>query len=281
MRFLRVLILGLCLGIPWRYALAHHVVGHSASTGFYNPFAAASRPPRTFFSLNFSVDWLDHGLGELYRYQLSGEYAVHPRFSLGAQVSFLSVREKFLAPTDSIGDISLTAKGLLWHSVSKKQSLHAGLGISLPTGQEDLGLGSGDVMFSPYFTYVLNQGRADFYLTLGTSLAAASQLNPSWDYSLGSNIALLKKGPLPMDFFVALQGSTIFSSDTFTAGSTKIYATPGLILHLKPDFFMTLGGKISVIDTLNLKPGIALAKSSIAPLSDVETGLVVDFDWFF
>ncbi|KAB2837915.1 transporter, partial [bacterium] len=121
--------------------------GHGGGgSNFYNPFSTSSRPPRTFLSFTFNVDALDDGLGEVLRYQLAGEYAVHRRFSVGMRLPFLTIREKFLPRSDGIGDIALSFKGLLWSQPSSRMNLTLGGGFSFPTGNEAKGLGAGDVL---------------------------------------------------------------------------------------------------------------------------------------
>ncbi|HCU23405.1 MAG TPA: hypothetical protein DF383_00165, partial [Deltaproteobacteria bacterium] len=130
-------------------ASAHHVGGHGGPS-YFNPFSTTSRPPRTFLSFTFSVDSLDANLGEVIRYQLSGEYAVHRRFSIGVRLPFLTVHERFLPESTGIGDVALTLKGLLWSRPAKRMSLSLGNAVSFPTGNEARGLGAGEVLFSPF-----------------------------------------------------------------------------------------------------------------------------------
>jgi hypothetical protein len=262
-------------------ASAHHVSGHGGGgSNYYNPFSSSSRPPRTFFSFTFTADNLDQGLGQVYRYQLSGEYAFTRRLSVGARLPFLSIREKFLPDSDSIGDVAVSVKGLLWSKPERRMNLTLGQAFSFPTGDESRGLGAGVVLASPYLNYTMALGPVDYYLTVGTTVGLASEPAPSIDYNTGFNIPLFKED-IPVHFFVALQGSTSFGDDVFTNGSTKAYLTPGFIFFLRQNLIATLGVRVSVIDTLEVKPGVALAKSSTALLSDVEAGFNFNIDYFF
>ncbi|MCC6271977.1 MAG: transporter [Deltaproteobacteria bacterium] len=262
-------------------AAAHHVSGHGGGgSNFYNPFSTQSRPPRTFLSFTFNVDALDDGLGEVLRYQLAGEYAVHRRFSVGMRLPFLSIREKFLPRSDGIGDVALSFKGLLWSQPSSRMNLTLGGGFSFPTGDEAKGLGAGDVLVSPFLNYTAGLGPVDFYTTVGTTLAAADQVSPTLDYQVGANIPVIK-GKIPLHLFVAFQGSTSVRDDVFASGSTKAYITPGLILYLRDDLITTFGARVSVLDTLEVKPGVALSKTSTSLLSDVLAGFNFNVDYFF
>jgi len=281
-RYLTLACAALSLLFGVSEAGAHHAAGHGGGgSGFYNPFSTQSRPPRTFLSFTFSVDGLDDGLGEVLRYQLSGEYAVTRRFSLGLRIPFVSIREKFLPKTDSIGDVSMSFKGLLWSKPAKRMNLTLGSGISFPTGKESTGAGAGTVLISPYLNYTMALGPVDFYTTLGSSVAAANEASPTFDYNLGFNIPLVKDAPVPLHLFFAFQGSTSIRDDVFANGSTKAYLTPGLILYLRERLIATLGAKVSVLDTLKVKPGVALSKTSTSLLSDVRAGFNFNVDYFF
>lgn len=280
-RMLALAALGLCLGTGLPSASAHHVAGHGGGgSNYYNPFSSSSRPPRTFFSFTFTADNLDQGLGQVYHYQLSGEYAFTKRISAGARLPFLSIREKFLPDSDSIGDVAVSVKGLLWSKPARRMNLTLGDSFSLPTGNESRGLGAGVVLTSPYLNYTMALGPVDFYTTVGTTVSFSSQPSPSFDYNTGFNIPLFKED-IPVHLFIALQGSTSFTDDVFTNGSTKAYITPGFIFYLGEHLITTLGARFSVIDTLKVKPGVALSKSSTALLSDVEAGFNFNIDYFF
>lgn len=274
--------LGFCLMANLPIALAHHTAGHGGGgSSYYNPFSTQSRPPRSFVSFTFNADVLDDSLGEVYLYQVSGEYAVTRRFSIGARIPFWSVQEKFLPQTNAIGDLGLTFKGLLWNHPGHRQNLTLGGSTTFPTGNESEGTGAGAVTFSPFLNYTLGFGRVDFYATLGSTVAAASDPSPSFDFNTGFNIPLIKGGAVPLHLFVGFQGSTTLADDVFTHGSTKAYLTPGLILYLKKNLITTLGARVSVLDTLHIKPGVALSKLSPALLSDVKAGANFNIDYFF
>jgi hypothetical protein len=273
--------LGFCLMANLPIALAHHTAGHGGGgSSFYNPFSTQSRPPRSFVSFTFNADILDDDLGEVYLYQVSGEYAVTRRFSMGVRIPFWSIQEKFLPGTNSIGDLGLTFKGLLWRHPAHRQNLTLGMSTTFPTGSESEGTGAGAVTFSPFLNYTLGLGRVDFYLTLGNTTAAASDPSPSFDFNTGFNIPVLK-GKLPVHLFLGFQGSTTLADDVFTNGSTKAYLAPGVILYLKNNLITTFGARVSVMDTLRVKPGVALSKLSPALLSDVKVGANFNVDYFF
>src|SRR5262245_51263846 len=116
-------------------AEAHHVAGHGGPTGgSFNPILGPSRRPTSYADFSFGVDRLDGGLGYLLTYQLSMEYAVLRRLSVGLRLPFLSIREKFLPDTDNIGDVAVSFKGLIAEWPTLKTFVQAGAEVSFPTG---------------------------------------------------------------------------------------------------------------------------------------------------
>jgi hypothetical protein len=279
MKFLKTAALALvCLWAST--AAAHHVGGHGGGANYFDPFSSQSRPPRSFAALTVGLDMLDDDLGVVLRYQLSGEYAVNRRFSVGATLPFMTTREDFLPERTSIGDVALVFKGLVWRHPNPTLAVTMGSSVSFPTGDEADGFGTGDVVFSPFVNFAWRLGKVDFYTTLGTSLAAAASVNPGLDFNVGVNGPLIR-GAVPIHGFLAFQGSTVFTSDVLEDGSTKAYLTPGLIFYLSDAVITTLGAKISVLDTQRIKSGAALDKTSSILLNDVRVGFNFNINYFF
>lgn len=280
MRLIKACAMALCVFIC-ATAEAHHVAGHGgAMASSFNPYSSQSRPPHTFLDYSFSVDRLDGGLGYVLTYQLAAEYSVTRRIGLGARVPFFTIREKFLPDTDGIGDVAVTAKFLAGEWPLQRLFLTFGSDTSFPTGSESKGTGTGDVTLSPFATLSKGFRHVSLVTTLGTTLALAHQIRPSLDYALTAIIPLVE-GALPVDFFLSFQGSTATTSQTFTNGSTKAYLRPAFVFHLTPKLLTTLGAKVSVVDTLEVKPGAPLSKVSTAPLSDVQAGFLFDINYSF
>ena len=55
--------------------------------------------------------------------------------------------------TSSLGDLTLAAKRVLFHSMKSKSIFSAGGEVILPTGDEDEGFGKGTTVFEPYLAY--------------------------------------------------------------------------------------------------------------------------------
>jgi mono/diheme cytochrome c family protein len=55
--------------------------------------------------------------------------------------------------SSSLGDLTLAAKRVLFHSMKSKSIFSAGGEVILPTGDEDKGFGNGTTVFEPYLAY--------------------------------------------------------------------------------------------------------------------------------
>ncbi len=263
-------------------SFAHHTTSH-AGTGFalFNPFSTESRPPKTYIALDISIDELDDHLGSVAKYQLSGEYVVHPRVSVGARLPFATLNQDFLPQGSSLGDVAFTLKSLLWSAQDPRMGLTFGQVVSFPTGKKDEGYGAGNVIFSPYLTYSAQWfHQLDSFITLGTSVLAADQPAPSLDFSTGITVPIVN-GKAPLKILLALQGSTALSSENLGAGSTKAFLNPALFWQLTPKLSTSLGARVSVIDTLQLKPGVILSPLSPLLLTDVKAGFLFNTTYAF
>jgi hypothetical protein len=234
--------------------------------------------PRPYAAFSFSVDFLDEDVGEVYTYQVSGEYPIHRRFSLGTRIPFYSVREEFLPSNDKIGDVGLLMRGVLWGSES--QTLLVGQDVTFPTGSDTESLGAGVVTFNPYLSYLKTFGFIDLYGQSGIVVEAASAINPTLIYQVGLSFSIVRKG-LPVDFLLAFQGVSYLASDMFNDGSTKGYLLPGFILKFTKQLEGTFLGKISILDTLKLKPGLSTDDIGVSLLSDVEAGFGFNINYEF
>ncbi len=258
------------------HAQAHHATGHGMSGPSFNPITSV-RSPRTIVGFGINADALDADQGYAVTYKLNGEYALTRRFSVGAVVPVSTVRTTGLQNT-GLADLNLIAKGTLF---KKGGFLLLGNGtLSLPTGPENSGLGSGDVLFSPALTVLKNLSRFGLFVNAGSTMAWASETRPSLDYAVGA-IATLVTGEYPLEAVVSVQGNSIFASHTFQNGSTKLYLNPALVFPLGESSRLTVGGKFALADDLKLKPGVVLSTNSTALFTDVRASVLTTIDFFF
>lgn len=257
-------------------AHAHHSSGHGMSGPSFNPISSV-RSPKTIVGFGVNADALDADQGYAVSYKLSGEYALTRRLSMGASLPLNTVRTTGLQNT-GLADMSLLAKGILW---KREKNLFLGsLSLSLPTGLKNSGLGAGDVLASPSLTFIKSIQRLSLFSSVGSTLALAREVRPSLDYAVGTLITLVK-GEYPLDAVLSLQGNSIFGSNTFQNGSTKLYVSPALVFPLGENSRLTVGGKFAVADDLKLKSGVALSTNSTALFTDMRASVFTNIDFFF
>lgn len=78
-----------------------------------------------------------------------------------------------------IGDLEIEAKQVLHFDLGRTQILSAGLGLTLPTGSRELGLGQGATAFSPFFAYGKGWGRTFLQARAGAALSTDAGRRPS------------------------------------------------------------------------------------------------------
>jgi mono/diheme cytochrome c family protein len=102
-----------------------------------------------------------------------------------------------------LGDIELEGKKVVYFSQARRDILSVGLGLGLPTGSEDDGLGSGTVAFTPFMAYGKAWGRSVLQLQAGAEIPADSdKADPELLYRIGVSHAL---GPVTTAFTPALE----------------------------------------------------------------------------
>ena len=85
-----------------------------------------------------------------------------------------------------LGDVELEAKQVLHFSPQRLEILSAGLGVSLPTGSETKGLGTGTVALSPFLAYGKAWGRTLFQASVGGEIPVdRDKADPELRYALG------------------------------------------------------------------------------------------------
>jgi mono/diheme cytochrome c family protein len=102
-----------------------------------------------------------------------------------------------------LGDVELEGKKVVYFSRSRLEILSVGLGLGLPTGAEEKGLGSGTVTFAPFLAFGKAWGRTLLQLDAGAELPADStKADAELRYALGLSRAL---GPVTTAFTPAIE----------------------------------------------------------------------------
>ena len=120
-----------------------------------------------------------------------------------------------------LGNVELEAKNVVYFNPSRLEILSLGLGLGLPTGSEEKGLGSGTVTFAPFLAFGKAWGRTVLQLQAGAELPVdSSKADPELRYAVGLSRAL---GPVTTAFTPAVELVGSYNTKT----STHDYAVWG------------------------------------------------------
>jgi hypothetical protein len=139
---MKSVLCALLLCIP-RLAAAHHVI---------SDYGIAPVEPRSFAEISVETARFDRA-GRAGTFQLltpSLEYALERRVSLSAQWPLVRVAFEEGATHRGVGDLELGAKVSLYATPHGGLVMAAGMGVELPTGDQDTGLGGGHVEAAPF-----------------------------------------------------------------------------------------------------------------------------------
>lgn len=182
-------------------------------------------------------DGAESGLG------LSLTTGIVPRLdvSLGAGFVFLAPDE---GPSESgIGDLEVALK---WNFIEERESL-PGLALklasTLPTGNEDKGLGGGYDL-SAAIIAGKTLGQVDLFLNLGYTridMTAAGDKSGIFSASLA--------GEYDLSEALALVGEILYESPGADGEDAPVAVTAGLIWEIADNFSVDIGGRVDLTDT--------------------------------
>jgi mono/diheme cytochrome c family protein len=102
--------------------------------------------------------------------EVTFENRLGPRFQYEVTLPFLF--DTAQAPAQSgIGDLEIEGKQVLTFDLDRMQILSAGLGLTLPTGSREKGLGDGVTVLSPFAAYGKAWGRTILQTRIGAELS--------------------------------------------------------------------------------------------------------------
>lgn len=227
-------------------AAAHHAI---QEIGVGHP------QPQTFVGVDFAVAGFDLSgqRGDYYDLVPNAEYAPWEYLSVGLRlpVYFLELDKQDLRV--GIGDLDTVVKLRLYHHPQEKFVLTAGLGGEFPTGDQDRGLGAGDVDLAPFLTAMGMLGPLMLHGTVGVNVAVVkagapssgveptNYVSPHSDFELVYHLGLLHwfYERFFANFVVSL--NTVLASenrgDTFTVlvPELGVLATRALQVSVRPE----------------------------------------------
>lgn len=275
-----VLLLSLVVNVS---TVAAHHPAHAVSlraTGSYNPFLRGEGGLNN--RVNYTFDWshLDNGAGDLFLNQVEGEYAIVDWFSVLLRIPVVSLQMNFRPSKTGLGDVAFGLKGRVLQE--GEHQLILGSDFSFPTGNRNDGTGAGAVIAAPFLAYQYDFGPVQVYSSMGTGFELDNNPELTLLPEAGIAVPIVRQG-IPVSAFVSLRGQVFLGDETFTQGSSKVYAVPGLIIYpLGPDgLSLMLSGTFSVVDTLEVTPGEILSNDSLALTQDVLVGATFQINYSF
>lgn len=282
MRLYIYLICLVCF-IPLNVQAHHPGHGSSVSSGVRSLAGVLSgnglTKPVSQVYASFELAQQDESLGQIYTYQLGGEYALSQRLSLGGMIPFRYIDSNFRSARGNIGDVEVSGKYLLLES--RDLYFYLNSAWTFPTGNENQGLGRGAVSQSidGFLAYNLKE----WTLFAGTGLAFGYESNwdPQWQMIVGaSSPKVLAKR---IKFSLSLLNSLFLKSDVFQNGSGKLFVQPQIHVDIdkKGRLVATVGGRVSLFDYLSKKSGVTLTNSDNALLSDIKYAGNLGLNYYF
>lgn len=283
---MRAVLLGLMLGLLFRPYLvfAHHVATAESSAGM-SPLSTSfllrdgSVKPASRFFLTQEFRVVDEDLGQVYTSVFGGEWAVYPRVSVTGEIGLVSVDQNDGDSETGLSDAALQPRVLLWNTA--RSFSHVSSRLSLPTGDEDRGLGQGLVSQDVIWLMgVKSKGWTGFAAT-GVQWGYDSDLEALHVASLGAQSPEFLQRRLSAG--LALSTFTYIDSASFAVGSGKLSLEPGLQVGLdgKKKWILNLGARVSLVDYLSVRNGVTLSATSHAALSDALFSATAGLNYFF
>lgn len=279
---MRAYILIICLSAFLVAGNAHaHHPGHgaAASAGSRSILYNGNRTtPSSRLFLSYDLAYLDNSLGQLHTWMLSGEWAVHRRFSLLGIVPILYLDHNFRANATGIGDIAVGSKVLVLDN--ERVFIFLSTAFSFPTGDESNGLGRGSVGQQIDAFAGLRLGNWTLFLSPGVNFAYESPHEPMIIIAVGVNTPRVAE---KIYFDLTANTQVFVTSDVFDNGSWKLYLNPQInwIVDKGERLTLNLTGRFSVVDKLSRKAGVTLTNTNNALLNDVLWGLTVGCNYSF
>jgi hypothetical protein len=262
-------------------ARAHHPShGASLGTSSSHPFILGADLPRLRLSYNFEWLHLDNDAGNLFLQQLSGEVGVLDWLSVTARVPVNSLQLSARPDKTGLGDIAVGGKLVLFDGPSL--ALIFGTDLTFPSGSRSSGTGSGSVSSAHFLSLTNDWDWLTLFAGAGTQYLWDN--NPEPTLSINGGLAVpIKRKNYPISFFTSVDADIVLADEVFTSGSAKVYLRPGFIFYTGEDkrLSLTVSGKFSIADSLEVKAGQAIASNSLALTKDSFAGVNADIHFSF
>lgn len=212
--------------------------GHSHSHGeelhFTHPLIAESPSPDTkirFDVFSFDLDGEEESGSET-ELRVEAEYAFFPSFSVELGVPWVSVDPDGEAGVSNLGNVGLGFKFANFAFADKGLLLGYGLELGLPTGDDDKGIGSSNILeIEPFLSLRYKQGRFELvsFLEFGIPTNQDEEKEQEVETELGVNLSLLYHASHRVQVLLEIDGERVLSGEE--EGEESWNLTPGVKLR--------------------------------------------------
>ncbi len=229
--------LGVEPGQPHRHAhpgidLAHPLVGES---------------PLPETHVKFRYLFADSGDGREHTFSAEVEYALIPQFSVEAVLPYTFLDLDGEPSRDRVNDAEISFKLASYRWVDANVLPAVGLGVGLPTGNEEAGIGSDHVIeLEPFARVGAWLGRFEFIggVSLGIPLNQTSEeRDEDEDFEIAYNFSTLYHVAPSVQALLELHGTSVFAGDD---DEHAHYLSPGLMTQPLRDKSITFGAGVSL-----------------------------------
>lgn len=131
--------------------------------------------PRTFAAADVEAAGFElaEQRGDYYTLRLRGEYTLVPYFSVGLAAPFHLLKLQDRSLRSGPGDVDVLARLRVVNAERHAWFMSVGLGVELPTGDTDAGLGAGHVELTPFVSTMKSLGPLMVHGTLALNASLA------------------------------------------------------------------------------------------------------------
>jgi len=216
---------------------------HHHGLHFSHPLVTESPSPDTKLRVDYSLSAGE--MVDLHTFRLEAEYAFAPGLSIEADIPFTSLEPdagERLSRLDNIevglkyANSSLAEHGLL---------LGGGVAFGLPTGNDELGIGSSHVVeVEPYADFGYMRDRLEVVGFLSAGLPQNVGNEDEADVELGWNLSILYHATAAIEALVEVNGDRVYGGEE--DGFSPAYLSPGIKLRPKAGTGLQVGAALSI-----------------------------------
>ena len=167
-----------------------------------------------------------------------------PRLDIALAAGYVFLSPDEGTKENGIGDLELALKWNFLEERGNVPGLALKIGSTLPTGDEQNGLGSGGYDLSAVLIAGKAVGNVEFYLNLGYNRidkTAEGDKSDIYTASFAGNWEMIES--------LALVGEVLYESPGADGEDAPVAATAGLVWEIADNFSVDIGGRVGLTDT--------------------------------